>query len=134
VRAGQLRADPGTAEPFDRLEIQALGVLVAAEQCPGPGLDPERPVGGGGGGGLRKPSQGTGRTLNGSGPGRRLDQLGQRPGSQPQLIRVGAGLLGCGQRLVIAAQAVVEHRGGPGGGGQPLPVTVHRRVCRVGGD
>jgi hypothetical protein len=34
MRAGQLRADPGTAEPLDRLEIQALGVLVGAEQRP----------------------------------------------------------------------------------------------------
>jgi hypothetical protein len=32
VRAGQLRADPGAAEPLDRLEIPALGAGVVAEQ------------------------------------------------------------------------------------------------------
>jgi hypothetical protein len=32
VGAGQFRADPGTAEPLDRLEIQVLGVLDVAEQ------------------------------------------------------------------------------------------------------
>jgi predicted ATPase len=107
---------------LDRLEIQALGVLVFADQRPGPGLDPERPVSGGGAGGRAKPPEGTGRTLEGSGPGRRLDQLGQRPGGQPQLVRIRTGLLGRGQRLVIAAQAVAEHCGGPGSGGQPQPV------------
>jgi hypothetical protein len=32
VTAGQLRADPGTGQPLDRLETQAFGVLVVAEQ------------------------------------------------------------------------------------------------------
>jgi hypothetical protein len=55
VRAGKLRADPGTAQPVDRLEIQPLGAELVAEQRTGPGLDPERPVGGGGAGGRREP-------------------------------------------------------------------------------
>ena len=63
-----------------------------------------------------------------------LDQLGQGPGRQPQLVRVVASLLSRGQRLVIAAQTVVEHRGGPGRVGQPRYVTVRRRVCRADGD
>ena len=44
-----------------------------------------------------------------SGPGRRLDQLDRGPGGQPQLVGVFAALLGCRQRPVIAAQAVIEH-------------------------
>ena len=44
-----------------------------------------------------------------------LDQLGQRPGGQEQLGASRARLLGRRQRLLVAAEAVVEDRGRPAG-------------------
>ena len=41
VRAGQLRAEPGTAQPPDRLAVQVVGLGAGAEQRPAAGLEAE---------------------------------------------------------------------------------------------
>ena len=60
-----------------------------------------------------QPPQGVGGAPGLPGPGGRLDQLDQRPSGETQLAWVFAAPFGRGQRLVVAAEAVVEHRGRP---------------------
>jgi hypothetical protein len=57
-------------------------------------------------GGLGELGKGVGGALSLPAPGGCLDQLGQCPARQPQLVRVGAGLLGGFERILVAAQAV----------------------------
>ena len=45
VGAGEVGAEPGEAQPGDRLAIKTLGVLTFVQQRVRTGLDPERPVG-----------------------------------------------------------------------------------------
>ena len=134
MRAGQFHADTGPAEPLDRLAVQPLGGLVIAQQRPRAGLDAERPVGAGGRGHLLQTAQGADPALGLPGPGGGLDQLDRRPGGHPQLVRVVAARLGRGQRLVVAAQAIAQHRGRPSGGGQPVPFAAGRHLRRGGRD
>ena len=114
VRAGELHADAGAAEPVDRLAVEALGGLALAEQRPRAGLDPERPVGAAGAASISESRRSASAARSGvPAAGGRLDQLDQRPGRRAELRRVLGGLLGRGQRVVVAAEAVVEHRARP---------------------
>ena len=68
------------------------------------------------------------------GPGGRFDQLDHRPDGQPQLVGVFAALFGRGQRLVILAQAVVQHRTSPVRQGDPDALAPQRHVPSGGPD
>ena len=74
ARAGQFRADPGTAEPLDRLAVQAIGSLALAQQRPRARSGPERPVAAADTGGLREPPLTTAAALVWSGDLPRLLQ------------------------------------------------------------
>ena len=58
MRAGQFRADGGTAEPLDRLTVQAIGRLASAQKRSGPRRHPEPPVAATDAAGLRQPPHG----------------------------------------------------------------------------
>src|SRR5207237_7208387 len=109
---GELDADAGAAEPVDRLPIEALGGLAVAQQRSRAGLDPQRPVGAAGASRLREPLEGVSRARSLPAPGGGLDELDQPPGER-QLLGVLAGPLGGVQRVLIPADAVVEHRARP---------------------
>src|SRR5207302_2825408 len=90
---GELDTDAGSAEPVDRLPVEALGVLAVAQQGSRAGLDPQRPVGAAGASRLREPLEGVGRAGGLPAPGGRFDELDQPPGGR-QLLGVLAGLPG----------------------------------------
>jgi len=117
VGAGQLDAQARASEAVDRLAVKILRGLTAGQQCARARLGPQRPVGTCGAGGLSQLAEGLGRAVRLPGPGRCFDQLGQDEGG-PQLLRVLAGLLRRGQRLLVPAEAVVEYRAGPVDAGQ----------------
>ena len=79
----------GAAEPVDRLAVEALGGLAVAEQRARARLEPERPVGAGRRWSLSASRSSASAARSGlPGPRGRLDQLGQRPGRDAQLVRV----------------------------------------------
>ena len=55
MRAGELRTEPGTAQPVDRVVVQLVGGRPAAQQRPAARLYPERPVGAAGPRRVREP-------------------------------------------------------------------------------
>ena len=79
VRAGQFRAEPGAAEPFDRLPVEVLRRLALADQRAAAGRDAQPPVGSAGLGGFRELIDRAGRELHVPGACGGLDQLRQRP-------------------------------------------------------
>src|SRR5580704_13221548 len=72
VSAGELRADAGTAQPFDRLPVQSVGGLALAEQGTDEGFDPQRPLGRYHAGALGQPLQRGPDQRYFTGPGCRL--------------------------------------------------------------
>src|SRR4051794_4794800 len=60
---GELGAQPGAAQPLDRLAMQALGTLTLAHECPAARLDSQAPVGVAGRGGRYHALERTGRDL-----------------------------------------------------------------------
>ncbi len=109
VGAGELGADAGTAQPDDRLAVQALGVAARAQQGADPGFDPQRPFGGCHPGPLGQPLQRGVDQRGVTGPRRRLGQLGHdvRPVSHVVLLECPPGGVACG---VVPPEAVVQHR------------------------
>ena len=71
---------------------------------------PERPVGAAGRA-SRVSCSSASRRARLPAPGGRLDQLDERPGGEGQLLGIRGALLGRVQRLLVAAEAVVQHRG-----------------------
>jgi hypothetical protein len=122
VGARELHPYTGPAERLDRLAIERLGGFPLGHQRSGAGLDPERPVGATGRGRLRKPAEGIDRELGLAAAGGRLDQLDQSPIVPPRGVCVFGSLVHGGERLLVAAQAVVEHGGHPVHESQPLSV------------
>src|ERR1700691_5707624 len=109
VRAGQLSADPGPAQPLDRLPVGAVGGLTVAEQSPDPGLNAQYPLGRGHPGAFRQPVQRRPDARDVTGAGRRLGQLNHDPGAEPQLVALEY-LPGGVPRGFVPAQAAVQHR------------------------
>src|SRR6202035_2433409 len=77
VGARQLRADPGPAEPLDRLTIERLGRVIRADQCLRASPDARSPAGVAGPGHLLEARQRVRGTFGRSGAGRGLDELGE---------------------------------------------------------
>jgi hypothetical protein len=111
--AGELRTQPGTAQPLDRLAVQRVGGGAVAYQRPGARLDAKREVGAGRLGRLPKSLQRIACELCVSGARGCLDELGQRPGGDPRLEGVRGGLSGRRGRLLVATEPVAEDRGLP---------------------
>ena len=113
VRACELRAQSGAAQPLDSLSIQALGGLALAHQRAGTGPDAERPVG------LRNGGRGSNalvrraRELGVAASRGGLEQLDRGPHGDEQLRRVVARVPGGGRRLLVAAKAIDKHRACP---------------------
>src|SRR4051794_35574665 len=121
VGAGELHADARACEPFDRLAIEAVGLVAFVEERAAAGVDPECPVGAAGAGRLQYARERVGRELGLSRPGSGLDQLGQRPDSRALLVEA-LGLAGDGQGLVGATEAVVKDAAQELGHGQREPL------------
>ena len=113
VRPGQLGAEPGPAQPLDRLPVEPVGGLAVAEQGADAGLDPQHPLGAGHPGTFGQPVQRGLDQRHLTGPGRRLGQLSHDQVAERQLAAL-KGLPGGGPRGVVPAQAVVQHRRRPG--------------------
>src|SRR5580693_813510 len=113
VGAPQFHPQAGAAETVDRLTVEVLGVLAVADQRPRAGLDTKHPVGLAGAGYIREPLHGAGRTLRHPAVHRRLDQLDERPAGELNRRGILTPPLRRGQRLLIAAHAVVQHGGRP---------------------
>ena len=110
VRARELGAQPGAAQPLDRLAIQALGARARRSAAPASAPRCQRPLGAGRSRRRRQPLERVARELGVARARRRLDQLGQRPRRHLRLERVRVACRGRGARLVIAAEAVVQDR------------------------
>ena len=108
--AGELHADAGTAEAFDRLAVETVGDVALAEQGADAGLDPQRPLGGRHARAFGQPLECGPDERDVTGPGRRLGQLGHDKGPEPHLVALERSPSGVA-RGVVATEAVVEHRG-----------------------
>src|SRR3954447_19021904 len=119
VSAGELHPDASPGEPLYRLAIEPLGGLAIAKERPRARLDAERPVRSTGSSVGREPPQGVGSRLRPPAPNSGLDELRQRQRGERQLVRLHAVLLSGDQRLLVAAQSVVEQRTRPPDHGPP---------------
>gem|GEM_PF-5655398 len=123
------------AEPIHRLEVQALGVLVICQQCARPRRHPERPVraaraGAARAGAANEPRHGILCAVRCAAADGRLDELDQAPVAKSQLGRIVARLFGCGQRLLVLPEPVVEDSIGVFREAQAHPfAAVKRFVC-----
>src|SRR4029077_16985163 len=126
-----LHPQGSAAEAVDGLAVEVLGGYAVADQRPRAGLDTQRPVGPADAGDAGEPLDGVGRALWYSAAHRRLDELDERPGGELYRGRVFARRLRCAQRLLMAAQAVVQHRGRPPDEAERSALTPALRV--VGG-
>jgi hypothetical protein len=130
VGACESPAHAGAAKAVDRLPIEALGGLAVAHKRSRTGLDPQRPVGAAGASRLREPLEGVGRERGLPASSCRLDQLDQPPG-EGQLLGVLAGPLGSVERVLMAADAVVEHCARPVDEAQPLTLAPSDHLVHV---
>src|SRR6202022_1555022 len=103
----------GAGGSGERRAIKPFGRLAIAEERPRARLEAERPVRSTGLSVGREPLQGVGSRLRLPAADGGLDQLRQRQRGEQQLVRVLAVLLSRGQRLLVAAQSVVEQRTRP---------------------
>jgi hypothetical protein len=113
VRAGKLRAQPGAAQPLDRLAVEGVGRRTDAEQRAAACLEAESHVGTGWPGRFRQPFERVARTLRHTRARGRLDQFGQRPHRDERFEAVRGGVPGRCRRLLVSAEAVVQDRGRP---------------------
>jgi len=134
VRAGKGDAEPGPAERADRLAVQPLGRLALAQQRARAGPDPVRPVGDAGAGHLLKLAVGPGRCLTQAGARGGLDQLRHHPDQRAEVVGVVARVQRRLGGLVVAAEAIAEHRIRPLGERDPVPLAAQGRVFHGGRD
>ena len=128
VRAGELRAQPRAAQPLDRLAVQALGALALAQQRARAGPDAERPVGAA----TAVASAMRSRAPRARAPSRRSSSPPRAARSPPTRTTNSSGVSSLGvlrrrQRLLIAAEAVEEHRRAPSA--RTGPRSPGRRRC-----
>src|SRR5580693_81479 len=110
VGAPQFHPQASAAEAVDCLAVEVLGGCAVADQGSRAGLGAKRPVGPAGAGDAGEPLEGAGRALGYRAARRRLDELDERPARELPRRGVLARPLRRGQRLLIAAQAVEQHR------------------------
>ena len=91
---------------------RAARPLTFAEQRATAGVDGQHPLGAAGLGDLGQPLERIGGSLRVAATGRGLDEVGQHPGRDAEPVRVLRGALGGGQRVVVAAEAVVPDGAG----------------------
>src|SRR3954447_11866104 len=132
VGAGQCGAHAGPAETLDRLAIAVLSGLTSTQQGTRAGLGAQRPVGAAGAGRLHEPLPGVGCALGPAAADRRLDELGERPAEDTDVVVLDDDFGGSGC-LVVPAEAVVEQRGGVVAGHSP-PLAPARRPVQIGLD
>ena len=112
VRTGQGDRAAALAQPADRLAVELLGGFALTYQRARARLDAQPPGGAAGARRAGQPLDGVGGTSGLTAADGRLGQLGQPPVGEAQLLRVGAGLVGGAQRVLVAAESVAEHRAG----------------------
>jgi hypothetical protein len=109
VRTGDVNDDPAAPEMVDRLAVQRVGLVAVAQQRARAGLHAERPARTGDARALSELRQRPGCLVKGAAPHARLDELGQRPAEEPQIL-VLARAPGRGERDRVLAEPVVRHR------------------------
>jgi len=112
VSAGEGHDAPAAAQLVDRLLVEELGFMALADQGPRARLDAPGPRGGAWLGGAGKPLDRIRGAPGVTAARRRLGQLDQAPVGEAEFLRIRASLVGRGQRIPVAAEAVVEHRAG----------------------
>ena len=108
VRPGQLGADPGPAQPLDRLPVEAVGGRAVAEQSADAGLDAQHPRGRGHPGALGQPVQRRLNLRHLTGPGGRLGQFGHDQVAEYHIVAL-EDLPGGIPRGLVPAQPVVQY-------------------------
>src|SRR5262249_46485922 len=101
-RARQRLRPAGAREPFDRLTVELLGGFSLGQHCRRACVASERPIRAGGVRDLSELVERTGGAGRVAAPYGGLDQLKQVSDPQPQPSRVLGGLLGRGERLLVA--------------------------------
>jgi hypothetical protein len=107
VGASALGAVRGSVQPFDCLEIEALGGVAGAEQRLAARFDTERPVGATGPGALRQLLECLRRVGRLVAPDCSLDQLNEY-GVGGQVEGRAGGAFRCDQCIFVASETVVE--------------------------
>jgi hypothetical protein len=101
--------DTAAGKALDGFAVAGIGCLAVAQQRAGAGRDPQSPLGPAGPCSLvQLPGRGS-RGIGFAGSDVGLDKLDQRPAEQAQII-MSACPLRDGERAVIAAKTVVQHR------------------------
>ena len=108
VSAGEVHSHPAVAELPDRLQVEVLGVLAAGEQSAGAGFDAPGPLAAAQAGPLRELAEGGRRDLVVPAAHRGLDELGQDPDTEAELVML-TGLLCGSESGRVVTQPVVEH-------------------------
>ena len=109
MAAGELHSHARAPETFYRLAVERLGLVVLAQQRSAARLQPQRPVSAGSARALREPLQRRRGLVALSGAHGRLDELGQYERGEAELGRMLGGSPGRFQRVLVAAEPVVEH-------------------------
>jgi hypothetical protein len=94
---------------LDGLPVEGFGAVVVRQECTRSCLDAARPVRAAGTGPLLEPVEGVRGHLVLAAPDPRLDELGQRPAVEAEVV-VLTGSPGGGEGLLVAADAVAQHR------------------------
>lgn len=86
LSTGEVDGDPGPGEALDRLSVERVGGFAIAQGRTGAGLDSERPLRPGGACSFLQSPQGCRADVRSIAARSRLDQLGQAPAKETQVI------------------------------------------------
>ena len=113
ARARELGAEPSALETLNRMAVERVRVAWVGHGRASARLDAENPVGAAGARHLGQPPERVGGRLRPTAARRCLDELAERPAGHGQVGRIRGSELRGGERLVIAAEAVVKNGSRP---------------------
>src|SRR4051794_32056979 len=110
MRAGEVHHDATALESLQGLAVQGIGGRTLAQERARAGQGAKSPVRAGGMGSFLELPEGRSGRIVGAASDGRLDQLDQGPTEEAKILML-ACLLGARERDLVAAEAIVEHRG-----------------------
>ena len=128
VSTSEIDGHPSSTESVDRLDVELLGSLIVREERLRARRDPEGPVRPAHPGHLRETRASIRGQLGCSGSDRSLDQLDHPPVRGAEVVRILSDPKRRRASLVVAAEAVVEHRLSPVEHRESDSLTSPRRV------